>query len=54
MVVHINLICMCSYVVICGSMANQCAFVFYRLEELVNTILADAGGAVSPSFEFTF
>jgi hypothetical protein len=42
------------YVVICGYMANRCALVVYRLEALVNTIVADAGGAVSPSFEFTF
>lgn len=28
--------------------------VFYRLEELVNTIVANAGRVVSPLFEFTF
>lgn len=38
----------------CDNMADVCVFVFYRLEDLVNTIVADAGGAVSPSFEFTF
>ena len=30
------------------------AYMSYMLEELVNTIVADAGGAVTPSFEFTF
>ena len=29
-------------------------FVVYKLEELANTIVTDAGGAVSPLVEFTF
>ena len=33
---------------------NGYAFVVYRLEKLVNTIVADGGGAVSPLFEFTY
>ena len=33
---------------------NCPAFVFYRLEELVNTIVADAGRGVCPSFDITF
>ena len=30
------------------------SFLFYRLEELVNTIVAEAGGAVCPSFDINF
>lgn len=35
-------------------MADQYALVFYKLEELVITIVADRGGAMSTLFEFTF
>jgi hypothetical protein len=35
-------------------MTNQCAFVFYRLEELVNMIVTKVYETMLSSFEFTF
>jgi len=46
-----------SQIIFCHSntkLCTYCAFGFCRLEELVNTIIKDAGGKTYPLFEFTY
>ena len=53
-VLHCSVHFIMSFICMCMLLIDSCAYLSYRLEELVNTIVADACGAVIPSFEFTF